>query len=117
MAECSLMMLRTRRPKRSASSAVCDAARTAWSGCRARYQGGNNVDTYVDFADPGGMSTSSRCDLAALECFETIDQQQMMRCRCEPSRIENCSAPLHQIASNGPASQQFACCGCWIDLR
>jgi hypothetical protein len=41
----------------------------------------------------------------------------MMRCRCETGRLENRAAPLNEIATNGTAAQQFARCGCGIDLR
>src|SRR5690606_16900232 len=58
--ECSAIRLRTLRPHRSASSAVCEAAMMAASGLRARYHGGNSTLPYVDLAAPGGRNSARR---------------------------------------------------------
>jgi hypothetical protein len=39
----------------------------------------------------------------------------MMPSRRETDGLENYTAPLNEIATNGPAAQQFAGCGCGID--
>ena len=94
VAACSLMILRTRRPKRSDNSDVCDAATMESCGCRARYHGGNSVDTYVDFADPGGMRTMSRVMSPRSIASSRSMRSSWCRAGCRSTRA---SASMHHV--------------------
>ena len=60
MSSWSPIKLRTRRPKRFASSVVCEQPNTSECGEFAKCHAGYKIEAYVDFADPGGMKMASR---------------------------------------------------------
>jgi hypothetical protein len=64
---------------------------------------------------PGWHEHDEALDLAALDCFETINQQQVVLCWRETDGLENYTAPLNEVAANGASAQQFTSCGCGID--
>src|SRR5262249_25082026 len=112
--------LRTLRPHFSANSVVCETARTDWLGCRAIRYGGNRIDAYVDFSEPGGINTASRLILPrAMRSRPSINilwcaagsnpqyRDHSMRLRRKERRLSNRSAANSNEISDVPESGPF----------